>query len=148
MPHASSLAASSASVSPCSSMCAAGWHRRRARRGALTAQSTQDVTIDSVMASCDVHFPVWLERLAYAHPKLSSVRLRRAACALQPGLTRARHWCLQYEPELSAGLTYRMATPKVVLRVYVSGKVTLTGGKVRRRLGRRRSLAPRPRAAL
>ena len=45
------------------------------------------------------------------------------------------------------GLTYRLATPKVVLRVYISGKVSLTGGKVRRRLGRRRSLAPWPPAA-
>lgn len=39
--------------------------------------------------------------------------------------------CLQYEPELFPGLIYRMQKPKVVLLVFVSGKVVLTGGKVR-----------------
>lgn len=37
----------------------------------------------------------------------------------------------QYEPELFPGLIYRMVTPKIVLLIFVSGKVVLTGGKVR-----------------
>ena len=36
----------------------------------------------------------------------------------------------QYEPELFPGLIYRMVQPKVVLLIFVSGKVVLTGGKV------------------
>ena len=36
-------------------------------------------------------------------------------------------WLLQYEPELFPGLIYRMKSPKVVLLVFVSGKVVLTG---------------------
>lgn len=31
--------------------------------------------------------------------------------------------CLQYEPELFPGLIYRMADPKIVLLIFVSGKV-------------------------
>ena len=37
----------------------------------------------------------------------------------------------QYEPELFPGLIYRMVTPKIVLLIFVSGKVVLTGGKLR-----------------
>lgn len=35
--------------------------------------------------------------------------------------------CLQYEPELFPGLIYRMKEPKIVLLIFVSGKVVLTG---------------------
>lgn len=37
---------------------------------------------------------------------------------------------MQYEPELFPGLIYRLARPKVVLIIFVSGKVVLTGAKV------------------
>ncbi|GAU43309.1 hypothetical protein TSUD_390080 [Trifolium subterraneum] len=37
----------------------------------------------------------------------------------------------KYEPELFPGLIYRMKQPKIVLRIFVSGKVVLTGAKVR-----------------
>eukprot|EP00912_Choanoflagellata_sp_UC4_P000032 UC4_evm2s22 len=36
---------------------------------------------------------------------------------------------LGYEPELFPGLIYRMAQPKVVLLIFVSGKVVMTGAK-------------------
>ena len=35
--------------------------------------------------------------------------------------------CVQYEPEIFPGLIYRMKQPKVVLLIFVSGKVVLTG---------------------
>ena len=38
---------------------------------------------------------------------------------------------LQYEPELFPGLIYRMRQPKIVLLIFVSGKIVLTGAKVR-----------------
>ena len=37
----------------------------------------------------------------------------------------------QYEPELFPGLIYRMKQPKIVLLIFVSGKIVLTGAKVR-----------------
>lgn len=60
------------------------------------------------VGSCDVKFPIRLEGLAYKHSHYSS-----------------------YEPELFPGLIYRMVQPKIVLLIFVSGKVVLTGGKVR-----------------
>ena len=61
-----------------------------------------------MVGSADVRFPVRLEGLAYAHGFFCS-----------------------YEPELFPGLIYRMKAPKVVLLVFVSGKVVLTGAKAR-----------------
>ena len=38
------------------------------------------------------------------------------------------------EPELFAGLIYRMLEPKVTLLVFVSGKIVLSGAKSRQEL--------------
>ncbi|CAI8501864.1 unnamed protein product [Hanseniaspora opuntiae] len=51
---------------------------------------------------------IGLEGLAFAHGAFSS-----------------------YEPELFPGLIYRMVKPKIVLLIFVSGKVVLTGAKKR-----------------
>ncbi|KAI9208505.1 TATA-box-binding protein [Polychytrium aggregatum] len=64
--------------------------------------------IQNIVGSCDVKFPIRLEGLAYAHTSFSS-----------------------YEPELFPGLIYRMVKPKIVLLIFVSGKIVLTGAKVR-----------------
>jgi len=64
--------------------------------------------IQNIVGSCDVKFPIRLEGLAYSHGQFSS-----------------------YEPELFPGLIYRMMKPKVVLLIFVSGKIVLTGAKVR-----------------
>ncbi|KAL1495168.1 hypothetical protein AB1Y20_017033 [Prymnesium parvum] len=64
-------------------------------------------TIQNMVASVDVGFPIRLEGISYKHGHNSS-----------------------YEPELFPGLIYRMAEPKVVLLIFVSGKVVLTGGKL------------------
>lgn len=67
-----------------------------------------DFKIQNIVGSCDIKFPIRLEGLAYAHGNYSS-----------------------YEPELFPGLIYRMAKPKVVLLIFVSGKIVLTGARVR-----------------
>jgi len=68
----------------------------------------QDFKVQNIVGSCDVKFPIRLEGLAYSHGQYSS-----------------------YEPELFPGLIYRMVSPKVVLLIFVSGKIVLTGAKVR-----------------
>ncbi|SCZ89151.1 BZ3500_MvSof-1268-A1-R1_Chr1-1g00992 [Microbotryum saponariae] len=68
----------------------------------------QDFKIQNIVGSCDVKFPIRLEGLAFAHGHFSS-----------------------YEPELFPGLIYRMVKPKVVLLIFVSGKIVLTGAKFR-----------------
>ena len=40
----------------------------------------------------------------------------------------------KYEPELFPGLIYRMVSPKIVLLIFVSGKIVLTGAKVREQI--------------
>ncbi|KAF3618528.1 TATA-box-binding protein [Capsicum annuum] len=68
----------------------------------------KDFKIQNIVGSCDVKFPIRLEGLAYAHGAFSS-----------------------YEPELFPGLIYRMKQPKIVLLIFVSGKIVITGAKVR-----------------
>ncbi|XP_054801540.1 TATA-box-binding protein-like [Prosopis cineraria] len=68
----------------------------------------RDFKIQNMVGSCDVNFPIRLESLACSHAAFSS-----------------------YEPELFPGLIYRMKHPKIVLLVFVSGKVVLTGAQER-----------------
>lgn len=65
--------------------------------------------IQNIVGSCDVRFPIHLERLS-AGPH--------------------NNFCT-YEPEIFPGLIYRMADPKIVLLIFVSGKIVLTGAKDR-----------------
>ena len=67
-----------------------------------------DFKIQNIVGSCDIKFPIRLEGLASRHHNFSS-----------------------YEPELFPGLIYRMMKPKIVLLIFVSGKIVLTGAKVR-----------------
>uniref|UniRef100_A0A5K3FJ38 TATA-box-binding protein n=1 Tax=Mesocestoides corti TaxID=53468 RepID=A0A5K3FJ38_MESCO len=65
-------------------------------------------TIQNMVGSCDVRFHIRLEGLNAAQKKFTT-----------------------YEPELFPGLVYRMQKPKIVLLIFVSGKIVLTGAKVR-----------------
>ncbi|CAI4230626.1 unnamed protein product [Auanema sp. JU1783] len=62
--------------------------------------------VQNMVGSCDVHFPIQLEGLCIHHAQFST-----------------------YEPELFPGLIYRMVKPRVVLLIFVSGKVVITGAK-------------------
>ncbi|KAK9041923.1 hypothetical protein V6N11_017009 [Hibiscus sabdariffa] len=79
----------------------------------------KDFKIQNIVGSCDVKFPIRLEGLAYSHGAFSSVSDDCLCLAL----------C--YEPELFPGLIYRMKQPKIVLLIFVSGKIVITGAKVR-----------------
>uniref|UniRef100_A0A6A7FXR3 TATA-box-binding protein n=2 Tax=Hirondellea gigas TaxID=1518452 RepID=A0A6A7FXR3_9CRUS len=67
--------------------------------------------IQNMVGSCDVKFPIRLEGLVLGHSQFSS-----------------------YEPELFPGLIYRMVKPRIVLLIFVSGKIVLTGAKVRQEI--------------
>lgn len=64
--------------------------------------------VQNIVASCDVKFPIRLEGLANEHLKFCS-----------------------YEPEMFPGLIFHMLDPKIVLLIFVSGKIVLTGAKNR-----------------
>lgn len=70
--------------------------------------SFKEFKIQNMVGSCDILFPIRLEGLASSHAIFCS-----------------------YEPELFPGLIYRMQQPKIVLLIFVSGKVVLTGAKKR-----------------
>ncbi|XP_066601517.1 TBP-related factor-like isoform X2 [Prorops nasuta] len=67
--------------------------------------------IQNIVATCDLKFPIKLENLNHMHGQFSS-----------------------YEPELYPGLIYRMVLPRVVLLIFVNGKIVLTGAKNRTEL--------------
>jgi transcription initiation factor TFIID TATA-box-binding protein len=68
----------------------------------------QDFKVQNIVGSCDVKFPISLESLSNGHQAFST-----------------------YEPELFPGLIYRMHSPKIVLLIFASGKIVLTGAKTR-----------------
>jgi transcription initiation factor TFIID TATA-box-binding protein len=68
----------------------------------------QEFKVQNIVGSCDVKFPISLETLSNAH----------------------QNFCT-YEPELFPGLIYRMIEPKIVLLIFASGKIVLTGAKTR-----------------
>ncbi|KAL1463270.1 hypothetical protein WDU94_015037 [Cyamophila willieti] len=67
--------------------------------------------IHNIVCTCDVRFPVKLEALHHLHSQFSS-----------------------YEPELFPGLIYRMVKPRVVLLIFVNGRIVITGAKCREEL--------------
>lgn len=67
-----------------------------------------EFTIVNMVANCDVGYRISLESLSIRH-----------------------HTFSEYEPELFPGLIYRMMRPKVTLLIFASGKVVITGAKVR-----------------
>lgn len=63
-----------------------------------------DFKIQNFIATADLRFPIRLEALQQAHGQFAS-----------------------YEPELFPGLVYRMVRPRVVLLIFVNGKIVFTG---------------------
>lgn len=91
----------------------------------------QEFKIQNIVGSCDVRFPIRLEGLAFAHQAFSSYEpevglavLFDKHCGELPGV-------LTLHLQLFPGLIYRMIKPKVVLLIFVSGKIVITGAKVR-----------------
>ncbi|OAF70120.1 TATA sequence-binding protein, partial [Intoshia linei] len=66
----------------------------------------KEFKVQNIVASGNVMCPIRLEGLCYAHSQFCS-----------------------YEPELFPGLVYRMLKPRIVILIFVSGKLVLTGGK-------------------
>jgi transcription initiation factor TFIID TATA-box-binding protein len=64
--------------------------------------------VQNVVGGCDVRFPITLQTLQMQHYQFSS-----------------------YEAELFPGLIYRMADPRVVLIIFRSGKIVVTGARCR-----------------
>ncbi|XP_039950683.1 TBP-related factor [Bactrocera tryoni] len=68
-----------------------------------------DFKLHNIVATVDLRFPIRLENLNQMHGQFSS-----------------------YEPELFPGLIYRMVNPRMVLLIFVNGKIVFTGAKARK----------------
>ncbi|XP_055376617.1 TBP-related factor-like [Condylostylus longicornis] len=68
-----------------------------------------DYKVQNIVATVDLRFPIKLENLNQVHQQFST-----------------------YEPELFPGLIYRMVKPRMVLLIFVNGKIVFTGAKSRR----------------
>lgn len=71
----------------------------------------KEFTIQNIVGSSSVNFPINLEVLQNQHQKFCT-----------------------FDPEIFPGLIYRMVQPKIVLLIFCSGKVVLTGAKRREQL--------------
>ncbi|XP_067010047.1 uncharacterized protein [Anabrus simplex] len=70
-----------------------------------------DFKVQNIVATYDFRFPVKVELLNEKHSQFS-----------------------RYEPEIFPGLIYRMLKPRLVLLIFVNGKVVMTGAKTRQEL--------------
>ncbi|EDW12891.1 TBP-related factor [Drosophila mojavensis] len=68
-----------------------------------------DYKLQNIVATVDLRFPIRLENLNQVHGQFSS-----------------------YEPEMFPGLIYRMVKPRIVLLIFVNGKIVFTGAKSRK----------------
>ena len=90
------------------SQMAAKMYAKMIRKLGYTDIKLQEFKVQNIVGSCDVKFPISLETLSQKHNMYSN-----------------------YEPELFPGLIYRMLEPKIVLLIFASGKIVLTGAKTR-----------------
>ena len=74
-------------------------------------QEAIDFKVQNIVGTADVGFPIRLEGLVFEHSSFAS-----------------------YEPELFPGLIYRLVSPRVVMLIFVSGKVVITGAKTEKDL--------------
>lgn len=74
-------------------------------------QDAIDFKVQNIVGTADVRFPIRLEGLVFEHSSFAS-----------------------YEPELFPGLIYRLVSPRVVMLIFVSGKVVITGAKTEKDL--------------
>ncbi|GJY20440.1 putative nucleotidyltransferase, ribonuclease H [Tanacetum coccineum] len=103
-------------------------------------EGTEDMVVYSDTSYSDLGC-VLMQRDTREHPLVHDIRRRYCVGCKIGGKVKQHtfeHWReaqedngLRYEPELFPGLIYRMKQPKIVLLIFVSGKIVLTGAKVR-----------------
>ena len=90
------------------------------------AVKMKDFKIQNIVASVDAGFKIHLEEL-----KNFTVKQKVSG---QTGNKNKKKPTSSYEPEVFPGLIFRMMEPKVVLLIFQSGKIVLTGAKTREQI--------------
>ena len=84
----------------------------------------KEFKVQNIVGSCDVHFQISLSRL---NIKLSAPN-NKINLNNNKNKNNKKQIC-HYEPEIFPGLIYHMIKPEIVLLIFVSGKIVLTGAK-------------------
>ena len=79
----------------------------------------KDFKVQNIVGSCDIKFQIHLNKLNMHLGRLNSSR----------GYKKDKKYVCHYEPEIFPGLIYHMNEPEIVLLIFVSGKIVLTGAK-------------------
>ena len=86
----------------------------------------KEFKVQNIVGSCDVKFHISLSKL---HMKLGKITINSNSMN-----NKNRKYICHYEPEIFPGLIYHMLEPEIVLLIFVSGKIVLTGAKERRQI--------------
>ena len=83
----------------------------------------KDFKVQNIVGSCDVQFQISLSKL--------NMKLGKLNINSNSGKEKNKKYICHYEPEIFPGLIYHMLSPEIVLLIFVSGKIVLTGAKQR-----------------
>ena len=79
----------------------------------------KEFKVQNIVGSCDIKFKIHLTKLNTALGGLNDKAKNQ----------KGRKFICHYEPEAFPGLIYHMTQPEIVLLIFVSGKIVLTGAK-------------------
>ena len=83
----------------------------------------KDFKVQNIVGSCDVKFQISLSKL--------NIQLGKLYNGTDNGNNKNKKYICHYEPEIFPGLIYHNIDPEIVLLIFVSGKIVLTGAKER-----------------
>ena len=79
----------------------------------------KEFKVQNIVGSCDIKFQIHLNKLNLHLGRLNS----------NDANNKGKKYVCHYEPEIFPGLIYHMNKPEIVLLIFVSGKIVLTGAK-------------------
>ena len=79
----------------------------------------KEFKVQNIVGSCDIKFQIHLNKLNMHLGRLNSNNPNN----------KGKKYVCHYEPEIFPGLIYHMNKPEIVLLIFVSGKIVLTGAK-------------------
>jgi transcription initiation factor TFIID TATA-box-binding protein len=83
----------------------------------------KEFKVQNIVGSCDVKFQISLSKL--------NMKLGKLNVNSDSSNNKNKKYICHYEPEIFPGLIYHMLEPEIVLLIFVSGKIVLTGAKER-----------------
>ena len=86
----------------------------------------KEFKVQNIVGSCDVQFQISLSKL--------NIQLGKFNSNSDKGNNKNKKYICHYEPEIFPGLIYHMLDPEIVLLIFVSGKIVLTGAKQREQI--------------